>query len=59
GRQEAYLPPFEEVRPRVRDEFLSTRRREVDKLFFERLREDYEIVIEEPAPEPIDAEPSS
>jgi hypothetical protein len=38
---------------------MSNRRREVDELFFERLRESYEIVIEEPAPEPIDAEPSS
>lgn len=59
GRQEAYLPPFEEVSPRVRDEFLSTRRREVDELFFERLREGYTITIEEPPAEPSDTEPAS
>jgi hypothetical protein len=47
-RAEAFLPPFEEVRLRVRDEFMTNRRREVDELFFERLRENYEVVIEEP-----------
>ena len=50
GRAEAFLPPFEEVRLRVRDEFISNRRREVDELFYERLRESYTITIEEPAP---------
>jgi len=48
SREEAFMPPFEEVRPRVRDEFMTNLRREVDELFFERLRESYEIVIEEP-----------
>ena len=42
--------------PRVRDEFLSNRRREVDELFFERLRESYEIVIEEPPAPPTPSE---
>lgn len=50
GREEAYLPPFEEVRLRVRDEFISNRRREVDELFYQRLREGYTITIEEPDP---------
>ncbi|MGB5658595.1 MAG: peptidylprolyl isomerase [Thermoanaerobaculia bacterium] len=54
NREEAFMPPFEEVRPRVRDEFMSNRRREVDELFFERLRESYEIVIEEPTAPPGD-----
>jgi hypothetical protein len=59
NREEAFMPPFEEVRPRVRDEFMSNRRREVDELFFERLRESYEIVIEAPASETTDSAPSS
>jgi len=59
GRAEAYLSPFEEVRLRVRDEFISNRRREVDDLFFERLREGYTITIEEPPAEPADTEPTS
>jgi len=54
NREEAFMPPFEEVRPRVRDEFMSNRRREVDELFFERLRENYEVVIEEPDTPPGD-----
>jgi len=52
GRAEAYLPPFDEVRLRVRDEFISNRRREVDELFYERLREGYTITIEEPEAPP-------
>lgn len=52
GRDKAYLPPLEEVRLRVRDEFISNRRREVDELFYERLREGYEITIEEPGDPP-------
>ena len=52
GREEAFLPPFEEVRPRVRDEFMSNRRSEVDELFYERLRESYTITIEEPEAPP-------
>jgi len=59
SREEPFMPPFEEVRPRVRDEFMSNRRREVDELFFERLRESYEIVIEAPASETTDSAPSS
>jgi peptidyl-prolyl cis-trans isomerase C len=56
GREEAYLPPFEEVRPRVRDEFISSRRREVDELFYQRLRQNYDIIIEELTPESTEAE---
>lgn len=47
----AFQPPFEEVRQPVRDEFMSYRRREVDELFFNKLREGYEVVIEEPQQE--------
>jgi hypothetical protein len=46
GQEEPYMPPLEEIRQRVRDEFLSFRRREVDELFYNKLREGYEIVIE-------------
>ena len=49
GQEEPYLPPLEDVRGEVRDEFLSFKRREVDELFYNRLREGYEIVIEDPA----------
>jgi hypothetical protein len=59
GQREAYLPAFEEVRLRVRDEFISNRRREVDELFYERLREGYEITIGEPPAEPEGAQPTS
>jgi peptidyl-prolyl cis-trans isomerase C len=48
GVQEAFQPPLEEIRQAVRDEFMSYRRREVDGLFYNKLREGYEIVIEEP-----------
>ena len=50
--EDAFQPPFEEVRQPVRDEFMSYRRREVDELFFNKLREGYEVVIEEPQQEP-------
>jgi len=49
--EEAYLPPLEEVRQEVRDEFISFRRRELNETFYNRLREGYEIVIEEPQAE--------
>ena len=40
---------LDEVRQAVRDEFMSYRRREVDELFYNQLKEGYEIIIEEPA----------
>ena len=46
--EDAYLPSFEEVRTRVREEYFSYRRREIDKTFYDQLRSGYEIVIEEP-----------
>ncbi len=46
--EESYLPPLDDIRKTVRDEYLSYRRREVDELFYNKLREGYEIVIEEP-----------
>ena len=47
GVEDAYLPPLEEVRGEVQDEYQSFRRREVDKLFYDRLREGYNVLIEE------------
>ena len=52
SQEEPYLPSLEDVRTLVRDEFMSFRRREVDELFYNRLREGYEITIEE---EPVPA----
>ncbi len=52
SQEEPYLPSLEDVRTLVRDEFMSFRRREVDELFYSRLREGYEITIEE---EPVPA----
>ena len=46
--EEAYLPEFEEVKQQIRDEYFSFRRREVDELFYSKLREGYEVVIELP-----------
>jgi len=51
--EDSFLPPLEDVRGEVRDEFLSFKRREVDELFYSRLREGYEIVIEEPRAQPV------
>lgn len=51
GQEEPYLPPLEEVRTEVRDEFLSFKRREVDELFYNRLREGYDIVVENASPQ--------
>lgn len=48
--EDAFMPPLEEVRQAVLGEFQSYRRREVDELFYNTLREGYEIVIEEPQP---------
>lgn len=46
--EEAYLPEFAEVKQDIRDEYLSFRRREVDELFYSKLREGYEVIIETP-----------
>jgi peptidyl-prolyl cis-trans isomerase C len=51
GVEDAYLPDFAEIRPEVRDEYFSFRRREVDEQFYSQLREGYEIVIETPGEE--------
>lgn len=45
--EKPFMPPLEEIRDEVRDEYLSFRRREVDGLFYNKLRESYEIVVEE------------
>jgi hypothetical protein len=51
GVEEAFLPDFAEIRPEVRDEYFSFRRREVDEQFYSQLREGYEVVIETPGEE--------
>jgi len=50
-REEAYLPEFATVRDKVEMEYTSVKRREVNETFYAKLREGYEIVIEQPAPE--------
>jgi hypothetical protein len=47
SQEEPFLPPLEDVRGEVRDEFLSFKRREVDELFYNRLREGYEVTVGE------------
>jgi hypothetical protein len=42
------LPPFDEIRDRVRDTFALVRREERNAAEYARLRERYEIVVEEP-----------
>lgn len=49
--QEAFLPDFAAVRDEVEMEYSSVRRREANEAFYAKLREGYEIVIEEPQPE--------
>ena len=51
-REEGYLPEFETVRDRVETEYTSVKRRETNEAFYAKLREGYEIVIEEPQPDP-------
>jgi peptidyl-prolyl cis-trans isomerase C len=43
----AFLPSLEDVRVDVKNEYLSFKRREVDEFFYNRLREGYNVVIEE------------
>jgi hypothetical protein len=50
-REEGYLPEFAAVRDRVETEYTSVKRRETNEAFYAKLREGYEIVVEEPAPE--------
>jgi peptidyl-prolyl cis-trans isomerase C len=50
--EEAYLPDYADVKEDIRNEYMSFRRREVDELFYSKLREGYEVVIEDPSEEP-------
>ena len=43
----AFLPSLEDVREDVKNEYLSFKRREVDEFFYNRLREGYNVIIEE------------
>jgi len=47
-REEGRLPELAEVRPVVEREWLAKRRQELKDLAYERLREDYEIIVELP-----------
>jgi hypothetical protein len=49
-REEGFLPEFEAVRNQVETEYTSVKRRETNEAFYGKLREGYEIVIEQPQP---------
>ena len=51
-REEGFLPEFEAVRDQVETEYTSVKRRETNEAFYAKLREGYEIVIEEPNTDP-------
>ena len=46
--EEPYMPSFDDTKQDIRNEYLSFRRREMDELFYSKLREGYEIVVEDP-----------
>jgi hypothetical protein len=50
-RMEGRLPELAEIRSEVEQEYLAERRRELKELAYRKLREDYEVVIEEQKPE--------
>ncbi|MGB5878789.1 MAG: peptidylprolyl isomerase [Thermoanaerobaculia bacterium] len=50
-REEPYLPEFAVVRDKVETEYTSVKRRETNEAFYAKLREGYEIVVEQPVPE--------
>ena len=45
--EEPYLPSFEDSKDDIRNEYLSFKRREMDELFYSKLREGYEVVVED------------
>ena len=49
ARSERRLPPFDEIRDQVADEFAAQRRRERNEAEYRRMRAHYEIVIEKPS----------
>ena len=48
-REEGYLPEFAVVRDQVENDYTSVKRRETNEAFYAKLREGYEIVVEQPA----------
>ena len=50
-RKEGYLPELAEIRDEVEQEYLAERRKELKDLAYRKLREGYEVVIEEEKPE--------
>ena len=56
ARSERRLPPFEEIRDQVADEFAAQRRRERNEAEYRRMRAHYEIVIEKPSARATDAD---
>ncbi len=59
GRTEDFLPPLEEIRDSVLREWTHERRTEMNRLFLDKLLEQYEIVVEQPgaAPAPAPLQP--
>jgi peptidyl-prolyl cis-trans isomerase C len=51
-RTPSRLPALEEVRDRVRDDFMAQRRKEADESLYARLREGYEVIVETPGEAP-------
>ena len=47
-RQDAWLPPLEEVRDSVLYELMAERREQADQVFYQSLRERYDVIIEQP-----------
>lgn len=54
--QEASMPDLADVERRVRDEYLSERRRLADQAFYDQLRAKYRVTIESPEPPPLNDE---
>jgi hypothetical protein len=56
GRSDARLPPYEEIAPRVAEEYAAQRRREANERAYRQMRARYDVVIEQPEDAP--AEPA-
>ncbi len=50
SRTEARLPPYDEMAARVAEEFGAKRRREANEAAYRRLRANYNVIVETPAP---------
>jgi hypothetical protein len=59
ARTEPRLPPFDEIRDRVADEFAAERRRERNDAEYRRMRARYDVVVEKPSPPEPEPEPAA